>query len=171
MSSSYSISESKTFTLTHAKHLAAKVATDLKRVQRLYGGISDARIGEFEGEATELLRLGYLESVTYGFKRDGKWIEPTLRYTAKELADGSADEDPGRIRPGANVAGANFSSWLTYTVAWYLLSTEQQDAIESSLPLQRTTASEPQVEGGYFANDQTYSSGGRTLARETVRSY
>jgi len=34
MASSYTISETATFTLTHAKHMAAKVAADLKRLQR-----------------------------------------------------------------------------------------------------------------------------------------
>ena len=79
MSYSFTATETKTFTLTHAKHLAAKVTADLKRLQRLYGDVSDERIAQFEGEAAELLRQGYLGTVTYGFKRDGSWIEPTLR--------------------------------------------------------------------------------------------
>lgn len=171
MSYSYTTTETKTFTLTHARHLAAKVATDLKRLQRFYGGLSDLRIEQFEGEATELLRLGYLESVTYGFKRNEKWIVPTLRYTAKELADGGGDDDPGRIPPGANVVGAAFSSFLTYTPAWFALTAQQRETIEENLPLQRTVGAEPNVEGGYFADDKTYSSGGRSLGRASVRSY
>jgi len=49
MSYSYTTTETKTFALTHARHLAAKVATDLKRLQRFYGGISDERIEQLEG--------------------------------------------------------------------------------------------------------------------------
>ena len=64
MSYSFTATETRTFTLTHAKHLAAKVATDLKRIQRLYGTLSDAEIVRYEGEATELLRQGYLGTVT-----------------------------------------------------------------------------------------------------------
>ena len=37
MSYSFTATETKTFTLTHARHLAAKVTADLKRLQRLYG--------------------------------------------------------------------------------------------------------------------------------------
>ena len=37
MSTSFTITETTTFTLTHAKYMAAKVATDLKRMQRFYG--------------------------------------------------------------------------------------------------------------------------------------
>lgn len=171
MSYSFTATETKTFTLTHARHLAAKVATDLKRLQRLYSEPSDARIEQFEGEATELLRQGYLESVTYGFKRNGNWIEPTLRYTARELSGGGDDDDPGRIRPGANVSGASFYSYLTYTAAWDALSAQQRETIKQQLPVQRTGADAPQVEGGYFANDKTYWSGGRSLGRASVRSY
>ena len=40
---SYSYTESTTFTVTHARHMAAKVATDLKRMQRFYGKPSDER--------------------------------------------------------------------------------------------------------------------------------
>src|SRR4051812_43126141 len=116
MSYSYSYTESSTFTVTHARHMAAKVATDLKRMQRFYGHPSDTRIGQFEAEAIELIKAGYLGTVTYGFQRNGNWIEPTLRYTARDLAGASAnDDDPGRIRPGADVSGAVFKSYLTYT--------------------------------------------------------
>jgi hypothetical protein len=96
MSYSFTATETKTFTLTHAKHLAAKVSADLKRVQRLYGHVTDERIAEFEGEVTELLRQGYLGTVTYGFQRNDMWIEPTLRYTAADLAGSGGDDDPGR---------------------------------------------------------------------------
>jgi hypothetical protein len=170
MSNSFTATESKTFTLTNARHLAAKIATDLKRLQRLYGHITDERITQFEGEATELLRQGYLESVTYGFKRDGSWIEPTLRYTANELANGDVDDDPGRIRPGMDVNGATFHSYLTYTTTWWSLTPDQRAVVEKQLPVQRTTQPEPQVKG-YFADDKTYSSGGRSLGRASVRSY
>src|SRR4029077_7384728 len=78
MSYSYTLSETQTFTVTHARHMAAKVATDLKRMQRLYGSPDDTRIANFEAEITEFLKEGYLGTVTYGYKRDGNWIEPTL---------------------------------------------------------------------------------------------
>ena len=85
--------------------MAAKVATDLKRMQRLYGQAERHRdIAAYETEIIEFLKEGYLGTVTYGFRRDGNWIEPTLRYTARDLAGFAAnDDDPGRVRPGANI--------------------------------------------------------------------
>ncbi|ACV37118.1 hypothetical protein [Accumulibacter sp.] len=171
MSYSFTATATRTFTLTHARHLAAKVSADLKRLQRLYGHLTDERIAEFEGEVTELLRQGYLGTVTYGFQRDDKWIEPTLRYTASELAGGSVDDDPGRVLPRKNISGAQFHSYLTYSADWHALTADQRVAIKQQLPLQRVSGSEAAVSNGYFANDKTYSSGGRSLGRASVRSY
>lgn len=171
MSSSYTATATQTFTLTHARHLAAKVATDLKRLQRLYGSPSDDSITRYEGEVTELLRQGYLSTVTFGFKRDGSWIEPTLKFTARELQGQGLDDDPGRVRPGQNVSGATFYSFLTYSSAWHQLTESQRNAVKQQLPVQRGEADEPQVSGGYFSEDRTYSSGGRALGRSSVRSY
>lgn len=170
MSYSFTTTETKTFTLTHAKHLAAKVGSDLMRLKRFYGTPSDERIGQFEGEVAELLRLGYLGTVTYGFKRGDNWIEPTLKYTARELGEGAADDDPGRIRPGQDVSNANFHSYLTYSSSWHALSAVQQEAVERTLPLQRTNGTEPTVAGGQFVDDRSYSAGGRTLGRQSIRS-
>ena len=171
MSYSYTSTETRTFTLTHAKHLAAKVSTDLKRLQRLYGHLTDERIAEFEGEITELLRQGYLGTVTYGFQRDDKWIEPTLRYTASDLASGGTDDDPGRVLPGKDISGAKFHSYLTYSAAWDALTADQRSAVKQQLPLQRVSGSDAAVSNGYFADDKTYSSGGRSLGRASVRTY
>ena len=171
MSTSYTVSGTISFTLTHAKYLASKVATDLKRMQRFYGSPSDARIEQFESETTELMKAGYLDTVTYGFRRDGNWIEPALRYTARDLSDPAInDDDPGRVRAGLDIVRASFYSYLTYSNSWNGLSIAQQDAFKMTLPFQRTGANEPGV-SGYMVSDLNYSSGGRALSRATLRSY
>lgn len=171
MSYSHTLSETRTFTVTHARHMATKVATDLKRMQRFYGQPNDAAIAEFEDEAIELLKSGYLDTVAYGFRRSGNWIEPTVHYTAKDLVGLAAnDDDPGRIWPGASIDGAAFCSYLIYSGAWYELSQEERDAVHRRLPFKRGGAPEPGVDG-YLTRDRTYSSGGRALERASVRSY
>lgn len=133
--SSYSYTESTTFTVTHARHMAVKIATDLKRIQRFYGKPTDQTIADYEAEAVAMMKAGYLSSVTYGFKRDGSWIEPTLKYTARDLANGTAnDDDPGKIRPGKDVSGASFTSFLAYTDAYFALPQSDRDAFKSGLP-------------------------------------
>lgn len=171
MSYSFAVTESLTFTVTHARHMAAKVATDLVRMQRFYGFPSDAGIDAYETEVIALLKAGYLGRVWYGFKRDGSCIEPTIKYTARDLYNGSAaDDDPGKIRPGADVSGASFYSFLTYSAAWDNLTARERDAFEKSLPFYRSNGTEPPVYG-YLLPDRIYSSGGRALDRASVRSY
>jgi len=171
MSYSYTLSETTTFTITHAKHMAAKVATDLKRLQRLYGKPFDSEISNYEDEIVALIKGGYLSTVTYGFQRNGDWIEPTLRYTARDLAGGTAnDDDPGRVRPGADINGATFYSYLIYSSQWHNLPTSDKAAVQKSLPFLRSTAEEPGI-NGYLTDDRTYSSGGRSLNRASIRSF
>lgn len=170
MSYSYTHTETLTFTVTHARHIAAKVATDLKRLQRFYGKPSDNAINEYETEIIALLKSGYLGTITYGFKYNGKWIEPTLRYTARDLMDSNADDDPGRIRPGAQINGAAFYSYLTYSAAWDMLSEAKKEAFKMNLPFQRQGADEPGLLG-YLSEDRIYSAGGRALSRASLRSY
>lgn len=170
MSYSFTTSETSSFTVTHARHIAAKVATDLKRLQRFYGSPSDDSIDAYEAELTTLIKEKAVSSVTYGFKRNDKWIEPALRYTAQDL-DGAAgsDDDPGRVRPGRNVEGAVFHSYLIYSDSWNRLTDSQRDAIRKTLPFARGGAAEPGIDG-YLDQDRTYSSGGRALSRASVRS-
>jgi hypothetical protein len=169
--STYTTAQTQTFTLVHAKYLASKVATDLKRVQRFYEFPSDYFIGAYETEMTELLKMGYLDTVTYGFQRNGIWIEPTLRYTAKELAAyTSSDDDPGRVRPGANISGAEFTSFLQYSSKWALLTQAERDRFKGNLPFQRGYGDTPSS-SGYFSADNTYSSGGRSLNRSSLKSF
>lgn len=168
--SSYTNSGSVTFTLTHAKYLASKVATDLKRIQRLYGSPSDAEIIDYEAELTEFLKKGYLQEVTYGFKINGNWTEPTLRYTAQDLAGMMAnDDDPGKIRPNADVKGAYFTSYMTYTWNYHFLSENEKKSFNSNLPFLRTGAPEPGL-NGYLNTDKSYSSGGKSLNRSSLKS-
>ena len=167
----YSYTDTVTFTVTHARHLASKIATDLKRIQRFYDSPGNVVISDYETEAIELMKAGYLGCVTYGFKRNGNWVAPTLCYTSRDLAGMSAlDDDPGRIFPGSDVSGAAFSSFLTYSQAWWNLPQAERAKFESGLPFQRTIGTELGVDG-YFVQDKTYSSGGRALDRMSVRRY
>ena len=169
MTYSHSDSHTMTFTSTDAVYIAAKVATDLKRMQRFYGEPSDEWIQNFEIEVIGLLMSGYMGTVTYGFKRGGYWIEPTLFYTARDLSGVTAsDDDPGRIKPGASIDGASFYSYLTRSPAWNQLSSAQREEFAKQLPFQRSDGPESGVDG-YLRKDLTYSAGNRALDRASLR--
>ncbi|NNE40167.1 MAG: hypothetical protein HKN14_04525 [Marinicaulis sp.] len=172
LSTSYTASESQTFSVTHARRLASKVRTDLMRIHRFYDGRpSIDAIDDYEDELIALLRDGYLEKVTYGFKRAGKWVAPTVSYTAEELLFGSGQDDrPGAIGVNEDVSGASFYSYLIYSDAWSKLSPEERDNYRDQMPFRRGGANAPGVEG-YFISDKSYSAGGRALSRSSLRSF
>jgi len=171
MSSSFTNSTTGTFTVTHAKHLASKVAADLKRIQRFYNEPSDASIAQYESELIEFLKAGYLEEVVYGFKKDGKWIVPTVRYKAKDLTNMMyADDDPGKILPNANISGASFSSFMSYKWEYHMLDDAEKNKFKASLPFQRTTGTLPTY-SGYMSQDKSYYSGSRGLDRSSLKNF
>ena len=158
------------FTLTHAKHIASKVATDLLRFQRFYGSPSNEWIDKYEAELTVLLKHDAVDEVVYGFKRNGLWTMASARYVALPGGSIQADDDPGRIRPNLDVSGASFTSFLTYSSRWSSLTAIEQAMIERELPFKRTTDNTPGLESGRWVDDRNYVAGGRGLGRSTVRT-
>lgn len=169
MSSTYTDTASQTFTRAHAKKISYRVVADLNRMRRFYGKPSEHRISQYDTELIELLTAGFLERVSYGFRRGGDWIEPSLHYTAIELAGSGSGDDPGQVPVGADVRGASFYTYLVFSGAWFDLSPAERGAFEKTLPFVRGQAQEPGVDG-YLQQDLAYSAGGRGLQRATVRS-
>jgi hypothetical protein len=169
MSGTFTLTATESFTIVHARYMASKVATDLKRFQRFYGSPSDAWIDNYERELAQLLKHDVVEEVVYGFKRNGCWTTASVRYRALPGGNIAADDDPGKIRPGLDVTGAVFTSFLSYNGDWDKLSASEREAIKRSLPFQRSSGSTPTLEAGYWADDLTYAAGGRGLGRSTVK--
>lgn len=167
MSNSYTITETNTFTITHAKHIAAKVATDLLRFTRFYSKPTIQEINDYEAELIALLKCGYLDKVIYGFHRNGRWVE-ALQYHA--LPDGTliGDDDPGKIRPRTDVPEESFSSQLWTTVRWHRLSPAEKETFHATVPIKRSTAPEMPLESGQWSSALNYTAGGRGLSRSTI---
>jgi len=165
------LSESTTFTITHARHITARIAADLSRLTSFYPTeLSENRIKQFQEEATEYLRAGYLESVTFGFRKTvtdyfdnshEEWVL-ALKYVVRdgELSGGS--ESPGGIRPGINIGNAGFKSYLIQNDNFFNLSLEQRNAFKRGLPIQRTGSDEPK---GAWSQDRAYGQGSRHVNR------
>ena len=80
-----------------------------------------------------------------------------------------ADDDPGKIRPGLDVAGAAFTSFLIYNSKWWGLGDAERALIKQNCPLQRGTGDDPPLEAGWWVDDLNYTAGGRALGRSIVR--
>src|SRR5689334_17499738 len=102
---SYSYTTNETFTLAHARHLAAKVAADMHQCQRFYGKPTDAKIEDYQQELIVLLYGRYVESYEFGFKTsDGRRVISWLYIVSP-----SGDLEGGRsggLFPTADISGA-----------------------------------------------------------------
>ncbi|WOV91279.1 MAG: hypothetical protein R1F54_01020 [Candidatus Zeuxoniibacter abyssi] len=158
-------------TSTYARHIASKVAADLKRLQRIYGigSPSNLDIDNNQEEIALLLDHGYLGEVTYGFKRNEQWLV-ALKYKAvgSQLVGG---DDPGGIGREGDILGAYFTSFLTYSQIWFNLSQEARRTFKLQLPFQRVEGSEPSIANGYWVDDRSYSSGELGVKRSMIKRY
>lgn len=167
MTTSYTTTQ--TFNVTHARQIASKIAADLQRFKRLYLSPSDQWIANYEGELVELLKHDVVKEVVYGFQRNGNWTEAAVKYTALPGGKLQSNDDPGKIRPNLDIVGAHFTSFLTYNENWNRLSLAAKALIKAACPYQRGTGPTPPLEAGYWAEDHSYTAGGRGLGRSSAK--
>lgn len=160
-------SHSHTWSRTDARYVAGKVAADLRQMQQEYGDPSDDWIEAYLLELTILLAGRFVDTVSYGYRRDGDWVA-ALKYTADIHGNLVADDRSGRVPRGANISGASWYSFLSYSDAWSVLSPEERETIRRELPFRRSTGTEPGVASGTWVHDKTYSSVGSGMRRATV---
>ncbi len=155
MTYSFTTTTTSTFTRTSARYIASKVVADLRRLRSYYGQPSEEQIELFYGELIELLALGYVRSIEYGFKRDGRRLI-SLLYEVR--SDGSLTDDrAGGVHARADITGASWFSFLIHNSKWWSLSPEHRARIEAGLPISRTPAEAPQDGQGYWSLSHTYS--------------
>ena len=163
----YTTTESETFTVTHAIHIAIKIGTDLKRMQRFYGSPGDESIADYEREAIVLLKGDYLDRIEYGFKTNNGIWRMALKYEARHGGVLIADDGPGGIRPGVDITDCQFHSFLVTNHRWAVLSEEDQERVyeEGEVNLRREKGQEP---SGNWIADKVYSAGGRGVQRSSL---
>jgi hypothetical protein len=161
---------SETFTVIHARYLASKVAADLLQMQGFYGRPTDLEIDQYIEELVILVLGGYLDSVDYGFRKDGKWVV-VLNYSVVSPSSTSIDDRSGGVCPSANITGADWGSCLRKNSKYNNLIQSEKDKIEQSLPIKRVSCCEPGYQPGRFVSDKNYSNGGVGLERKTFQPY
>ncbi len=116
-----SFTTTSTFTRTHAKHLAAKVVADLYQCHMLYDQ-PVGRISDYEVELIELLSGEYVAEYEFGFKKNGQRV---VSWQYRVGADGGmhGDSNAGSLYARADISGASYYNFLTYSWKWYNLGT------------------------------------------------
>ena len=165
---SYSITETRTFTISHARYVTSKIAADLDLMRCHYGWPSAEEITHYAEEAAILLNQRYLGSVEYGFKRNGKVIF-ALKYVARSDGTLQVDDRPGRVPFGLDLSGALHYSYLTYSDSFFRLPAEQQSTVQASLPISRSGSPSPETGNGYWEQSRSYSSNGMGVVRSIFK--
>ena len=156
-----------TFTRTHAEYIANKVAADLRQMKLFYGKPTEAQIQDYVSEMVEHLVSGYLESVEYGFKRNGAWIV-SLRYDVR--TDGTVtDTGSGRVFARADVSGLGFYSYLIKSRKFFDQLPSVQQAFAARMPFPREGAAEPAHVSGFWETGRSYAAGGVGATRSQWR--
>ena len=146
-----------------ASYVAAKIAMDLKRIQRLVGrGVpTNEEIANYEQEAVFLLQHGYWGVMTYGFTRNNEWVL-AVRYTAAN-ADALMENTPAY----ASSADTDiFSSFLYYSNKWQQLTPSEQREYEENLPDKRVSRPAPK---GDWEEDNIYRAGKIQVQRHSLK--
>ena len=112
---------------------------------------------------------GYVSEYEFGFKKDGRRVV-SWQYTVTDgdLVGGN-DDRSGGIYARADVSGASYFNFMTFSATWSLLSASEQAAFEATLPFRRGDGCLPDDGYGYWTADKTYTRGGVAVARKTFR--
>jgi len=160
---------SESFTWTHAEYLASKVVADLYQCSRLYGSPAAADVTGYEQELIAMLAGGYIAEYEFGFKKgESRVVSWQYRVTILGTLVGG-DDRAGGVYAKADVSGASYYNFMTYSAAWSSLSPAQQVAVSRLHPIARATGTLPADGNGYWTGDRTYSNGGVSVGRRTFR--
>lgn len=155
------------FTITEARYVTSKIASDLQSFKALYGYITDQKITDFAEEVALHLANDYLESVEYGLKRDDKVIF-SLKYDAKNGV--LTNDRPGKIPDSLNTNGAVWYSYLIKNSKFDALSTAEQEAFKNKSPVTRVGAPSPVFSGnGYWSPDKSYAANSQGVNRNVFK--
>lgn len=168
MSSTYTTTE--TFTLAHARRLAAKVAADMHQCQRFYDKPTDTQIEDYQEELTVLLHGGYVQSYEFGFKTKDERRVVSWHYTVGPSGDLEGGRSGGLFE-AADVSGAVMFNFLTTNSKWSHLSQTEREKIEASYQIRRTDGKPPLDGNGYWDSSRRYASGGVAVTRKEFRPW
>lgn len=168
MTATSTYTTSSTFTITHARHIASKIAADLDLCAQYYGKPAQSQIAEYAEELAIMLRGGYVSSYEFGFKRDEKRVV-CWQYNVRSDGTVDADDSAGKLFAYADTEGASYYNYMSYSTKWWELSDAERARIKSGLPVQRTNGYLPTDGSGYWIGDKQYSSNGVGTARRTFR--
>lgn len=158
------------FTITDARYIGAKIGADLRLLNGYYGRPTLGKIDDYVEEVALLLKDGYLNNVSYGF-RDASTNEWKLRLRYTATAGGQLLNSPiGKLPATATVSGLNFYTYLIHSSTFLNLTPDQQAKVEATLPVSRNGAEEPTALWGSTISGHSYSRNGVGVNRDLYQA-
>lgn len=170
MTTSYTTSASESFTVVHARKLAAKVAADMNQCRLLYGKPSEADIGDYRDELVVMLAGQYVDRYEFGYKTaaDRRVVSWSYRVNASGDLDGGRS---GGLYAKADIHGAVMFNFMWTNTKWWNESSAERTKIRATHNVDRTSGEPPSDGSGRWVQDRSYGAGGVVLQREEFRPW
>jgi hypothetical protein len=168
MTMTYSYTTAETFTIVHARKLAAKVIADMHQCKGFYG--RPTSVEDWQEELIVKLAGEYVAIYEFGFRTDDDKRVLSWRYRVTAAGDLEGGRSGG-LCATAKVANATWFNFLWHSSKWDDLSQEERDKVEAQHSITRTVGDAPTDGSGRWVRDRTFVSGGRALQREEFRPW
>lgn len=166
----YSYTTTESFTIAHARKLAAKVTADMDQCRRWYGEPSAAEIAAYGEELVAMLHGQYVTKYEFGYQTsdDRRIVSWLYKVTAAGDLDGGRS---GGLYAQADVGNATMFNFLTTNSAWSGLGAAGRDKVREKHSITRVSGEPPKDGNGRWVRDKTYASGGVAIEREEFRPW
>jgi len=166
----YSYTATESFTLAHAKKLAAKVIADMHQCRRLYGRPSESSIEAYQTELVVLLAGEYVSKYEFGFKTDADQRIVSWRYTVGPAGDLEGGRSGG-LYATADIDDARMFNYLWQSDKWNDLLPSEQAKVNAKHTIERVAGDPPSDGSGRWVRDRRYVAGGVAIEREEFRPW
>lgn len=164
----YTTTATNTFTITHARYLASKVAADMHLCAQYYGRPTEQDIRNYAEELAQYINEGYLAEYEFGYQKADRRLV-TWRYKIDASGALTTDDRAGKVVAYVDIAGASFYNYLTQNTRFFQLPSDQRARFKVGLPIHRVDGQPPSDGSGYWKSDRNYYSGGQGLGRQTFQ--
>jgi hypothetical protein len=168
MADSYTNSES--FTVTHARRLAAKVTADMYNCCQHYGSPSPDDRDRFTQELVVMLSNKYVSVYEFGFQTAEEKRVVSWRYTVTVAGDLEGGKSGGLLAT-ADISNATWFNQLTCNSNWFALNLAEQQKIRELHGVNRVNGSGPTDGEGHWTTTRTYGAGGVSIVREDFQPW
>jgi hypothetical protein len=168
MADSYTNSES--FTVTHARKLAAKVTADMYNCYQHYGSPPPGDIDRFNQELVVMLSNKYVSVYEFGFQTAEEKRVVSWRYTVTVTGDLEGGKSGGLLAT-ADISNAAWFNQRTCNSNWTALTPAEQETINALHEISRVTKSGPTDGNGHWTITRTYGAGGVSIVREDFQPW